>query len=105
METWGTVPPLLTSALDGGGQLHAPAALHLGKQPQVISGQESGNPRSSDVEPQPSCYTNLANPPPLTSSGRRVIRNFCSQDMKVFCMPIDPLSELFFPKNWYNCIK
>jgi hypothetical protein len=31
-ENGGIVPPFLSSALDGGGQFHAPAASHMTKQ-------------------------------------------------------------------------
>jgi hypothetical protein len=37
----GTAPPFLTSALDGGGQLHDPAALPLGKESRVPIGSGS----------------------------------------------------------------
>jgi hypothetical protein len=34
----GIAPPFFTSALDGGGQLHPPAALASGKEPPVPIG-------------------------------------------------------------------
>jgi len=39
-DVWreGIVPPILTLALDGGGQLHVPADLPPGQQPPVHLG-------------------------------------------------------------------
>jgi hypothetical protein len=49
MGNGGVAPPFLTSALDGSGQLQAPAALPLGKGPPVRVVWEAGwapEPRS-----------------------------------------------------------